>query len=61
MMTNFNTLEELRTKEELVNYFTQRGQSITEEEIEALKKSYEQAEENDGALTMQQLEEVAGG
>lgn len=60
-MANFNTLEELRTKKELVNYFAQRGQSITEDEIEKLKKSYEQAEENSGALSLKQLDDVAGG
>ena len=37
------------------------GQNITEEEIDALKQNYEQAEENGNTLTMQQLDSVAGG
>lgn len=60
-MTNFNTLEELRTKEELVNYFKTMGQNISEEDIETLKKSYEEVEENNGALSLEQLDDVAGG
>lgn len=56
-----NLLETFRTKEELINYFEENGESITEEEIEALKKSYEQTETNSNTLAMQQLDEVAGG
>ena len=58
---NSREIETLRTKEELVNYFEEMGQSITEEEIEALKKSYEEVQETEGALTLEQLDEVAGG
>ena len=54
-------LEELRTKEELINYFKQLGKEITEEELNALKQNYDKAQENNGALTMQQLDDVAGG
>ena len=60
-MTNLNILEELRTKEEVLNYFKQLGKNITEEELEALKQSYSKVQENDDVLTMQQLDDVAGG
>ena len=60
-MLNIRELEDLRTKEELINYFKAMGKNITEEEIDALKKSYEQAQENNSTLTMQQLDDVAGG
>lgn len=54
-------LEELRTKEELIKYFKQLGKNITEEEIEALKKQFEPYALDENTLTMQQLNEVAGG
>lgn len=60
-MVNLKTLEKLRTKEELINYFKQLGKEITEEELYALKQSYEQAQESNGALTLEQLDDVAGG
>lgn len=60
-MTNIMELKDLRTKEELINYFKALGKNITEEEIEILKQSYKQAEENNSTLTMQQLDDVAGG
>lgn len=60
-MTSLNTLENFRTKEEFINYFKENGQTITEEEIKALKQSYEQIETNSNTLAMQQLDEVAGG
>lgn len=60
-MLNLNILERLRTKEELVNYFEEKGQNITEEEVESLRQSYEQVQENSNTLTMQQLDDVAGG
>ena len=51
-------LEELRTKEELINYFKQQGINITEDEIVALKQKYNKAQEIDSNLTMQQLDQV---
>lgn len=60
-MKNLNILETFRTKKELVNYFKKIGQDITEEEIEALKQSYAKAEANGNTLTLQQLNDVAGG
>lgn len=60
-LKNLNLLESLRTKEELINYFEEKGQSITEEEIEELRKSYENAEKSNGTLTLEQLDNVAGG
>ena len=60
-MTNLNILETFRTKEELLNYFDEIGQNITEEEIEQLKQSYTKAEENGSALRLQQLDQIAGG
>lgn len=55
------TLEELRTKEEILIYFKKLGKEITEEEIEALKQSYNQAKQNNRDLTLQQLDNVVGG
>lgn len=60
-MVNWNILKELRTKEEVLNYFKQLGKNITEEELETLKLSYNKAQESDDVLTMQQLDDVAGG
>lgn len=60
-MENAIELKDLRTKEEVIQYFKGIGQSITEEEIEALKKSYEQANQNNNNLTMKQLDNVVGG
>lgn len=37
-MLNLRILETFRTKEELVNYFKEKGKNITKEEIESLKK-----------------------
>lgn len=54
-------LEELRTKEELINYFKQQGINITEDEIVALKQEYNKVQEIDSNLTMQQLDQVVGG
>lgn len=54
-------LEELRIKEELVNYFKKMGQNITEEEIEILRKSYGQAKSKNGTLSKSQLDNVVGG
>ena len=54
-------LGEFRTKEELINYFKSLGKKITEEEIDALKQSYNKVQENNDNLTLQQLDEVAGG
>lgn len=54
-------MEELRTKEEIINYFKQQGTNITEEEIENLKQNYDQTQKSNNALTMQQLDKVAGG
>lgn len=61
MMTNFNTLKELRTKEEFVNYFEKRGQSITEEEIESIKKGYEETQGSINVLNYNQLNKISGG
>ncbi len=60
-MPNLNTLETFRTKDELVNYFKEMGRSITEEQIEALKKNYEQVEKSNNTLSLKQLDAVAGG
>lgn len=60
-MLDLKILEELRTKEELIEYFKQLGKEITEEEIIALKQSYEQADENRDELSLQQLDDVVGG
>ena len=60
-MGDLQILEELRTKGEVLNYFKQLGKNITEEELTAIKQSYEKAQESSGALTMQQLDDVAGG
>lgn len=54
-------IETLRTKEELLNYFKDKGQSITEEEIEELKQNYKYAEESSNLLSLQQLNNIAGG
>ncbi len=37
------------------------GKTITKEEIENLKKNYEQTEENKNTLSFKQLDDVAGG
>lgn len=60
-MVSLKAMEELRTKEEVINYFKQQGTNITEEEIENLKQNYDQTQKNNNALTMQQLDKVAGG
>lgn len=60
-MISLNVLSTLRTKEELIQYFKEMGKNITEEEIEELKKKYEQIEKNNGVLSLQQLSNVAGG
>lgn len=58
---NFDELEKFRTKEELVKYFEEKGKNITEEEIEALKRRYEETEKKTGVLSLGQLDEIAGG
>lgn len=60
-MINLKTLEELRSKEEVLDYFKQLGKEITEEEIDTLKQSYEKVQESNGALTLDQLDDVVGG
>lgn len=52
---------ECRTKEEILKYFKKVGKEISEEELNALKQSFKQAEEKTEALTLQQLNKVAGG
>lgn len=58
---NLKVLENLRTKEEVAEYFKKQGIEITEEEIENLKQQYSSEKLNKSALTMQQLDKVAGG
>ena len=60
-MFNLKFLENLRSKEEIINYFKQKGKEVTNEEIDLLKKRYNQVEENISALTLKQLDYVAGG
>lgn len=60
-MIDLKTLEELRTKEELINYFKQLGKNITEEEINKLKQSYDKIEGTNEILTLRQLDDVAEG
>ena len=60
-MEKLQTLEELRTRKEVKEYFKQLGKEITYEELDALKQSYDQAGENNEALTLEQLDDVAGG
>lgn len=52
---------ECRTKEEILEYFKKVGKEISEEKLNALKQSFKQAEEKTEALTLQQLNKVAGG
>lgn len=44
-----------------MDYFKQLGKEITEEELDTLKQSYNKAQESSGTLTLQQLDDVAGG
>lgn len=60
-MINFNLLEELRTKEEIIKYFEMLGKNITEEELDTLKQSYDQTEKVGNTLTIKQLDKIAGG
>lgn len=60
-MMDLNVLKELRSKEELVNYFAKKGQNITEEKIDKLKKEYLETENVSNALSLKQLDGVVGG
>lgn len=60
-MMDLNVLKELRSKEELVNYFAKKGQNITEEQIDKLKKEYLETENVSNALSLKQLDDVVGG
>lgn len=54
-------LESFRTKEEIIEYFKQNGINITEEQIIKLKQNYENICEDKNKLTLEQLDNVAGG
>ena len=60
-MLNSKVLENLRSKEEIIDYFKQKGKEVTNEEIDSLKESYNQIKENISTLTLKQLDYVAGG
>ena len=60
-MTNSNKLKELRTKEEVLNYFKQLSKNITETEIQTLKNYYERIEKMIIFLNLQQFDRVSGG
>lgn len=60
-MNYMDELKDLRTKEELIKYFKEKGKDITEEEIEVLKKNFNQTKDDNNNLTMKQLDSVAGG
>lgn len=57
----FNFLEELRSKQELISYLKEKGKNMSNEEIEILKKNYRQPKENINILNYKQLNKVAGG
>lgn len=58
---NLKVLENLRTKEEVAEYFKTQGIEITEEEIENLKQQYSSEKLNENELTPNQLDKIAGG
>lgn len=58
----YMNIEELRTKEEVINYFLNKGINITDEQLEDLKKKYNnKTQKNQKQLSLQQLDNIAGG
>lgn len=55
------SLESLRSKSEIMSYFKQLGKKITETEIDNLKKHYQNLKINKNNLSIEQLDQVAGG
>lgn len=60
-MTNLNILEGFRTKEEIMNYFKEKGIKVTDKQLNSLKEKYEDTKTKDNALDLQQLDKVVGG
>lgn len=54
-------IESLRNRYEIISYFRKQGIEISQTEIDNLKKQYENLKINENYLTMQQLDQVAGG
>lgn len=60
-MENELKLTEFRTKEELKDYLLSKGIDVSDDAIENLKKQYKNKQIVRNALTMQELDDVAGG
>lgn len=58
---DLNVLEELRTKDEFKKYLMYLGINVSDEQIDDLKKQYKNIKVDNNKLTMDQLDNIAGG